>query len=79
MTHILKYNIPCNAFNNIEKSSSSVQLVLDIIKPGLLQDSFISFLIHSVNIVEFSFSPLNVSYFLLNFNKNSCFSFNDIG
>lgn len=59
---ILKYNIPCNAFNNTEKSSSSVQLVLDIIKPGLLRDSFISFLIHSVNIVEFSFGPLNISY-----------------
>lgn len=79
MLIIIKKKLPCKAFISIEKSSSSDQLVLDIIKPGLGDNKFTSSPELSVKIVEVSLFPLKTSNFLLNCNKNSCLSFSEIG
>lgn len=63
----------------MEKSSSSVQLVLDTIRPGLLGDKCTPFDEHSVKAVACSLEPANISYRSDSFNRNSCFSARDIG
>lgn len=72
-------NLPCNADTKTEKSSSSVQLVLEISIPGLSGRRCTTPFSEYVKMVPVPSFDINSLYFKHKHDNSSCFSSSDIG